>query len=339
MDQLKLELKKFERRFEKKHGRPPARDDIRALPDLKYKYKQYAALQRERQRVNVLQVTPRRNVEDETDLPLEIGPTPQMYGKVLGLFDMKMSSPTKGVAVMSPEGSIDNLGADQSNQRSPLRNGVKTQHLDLTVSSRLSPQKRPYGPNSPFKFDGVELSVLTPRRNLQNLIAETESFGNVSPSPIIKRPMGKPLLQIVRESEKLMEDADELSDDDVISRSVKDVFQNDEEQQEDPTTEDESEVIFKRAKRKHILRPAATGLSTSDTIQVNIKEEMARLKQQAIDEANGIETTSTTITQTSSKATSTTTRKRPQKYNLVSNNFRRLKLPKAKGKGRKWGRR
>ncbi|CEP60931.1 Sld2p LALA0_S02e02938g [Lachancea lanzarotensis] len=338
MDQLKLELKSFERRFEKKHGRPPGREDIRALPDLKYKYKQYASLQRERQRIEVLQVTPHRNDEIETDLPLEIGPTPQMYGKVLGLFDMKMSSPTKRAAVMSPEGSIGGLGETQRLSKSPKTEGVKT-HLDLTLERRLSPKKRFYGPNSPFKFDGVDLSVHTPRRNLHNLIAETESFGTGSPSPIIKRPMGKPLLQIVRESEKLLDDIDELSDDDVISRSVKDVFQNDGDQQEDPNTEDESEVVFKRSKRKHILRPAASGLSAPEPLQVNIKEEMAKLKQQAMDEANGIETKSTDAGQTVSKSAIVKTRRRPQKYNLVSNNFRRLKLPKAKGKGRKWGRR
>ncbi|SCV01523.1 LAME_0G16776g1_1 [Lachancea meyersii CBS 8951] len=339
MDQLKLELKTFERKFEKKYGRPPARDDIRALPDIKYRYKQYATLQRERHKKEVVQETPHRNETTELDLPVELGPTPQIYGKVLGLFDMKVS-PIKKESVVSPETSLKISGGVSGVNRSPKLQEVK-RRLDFELTPRKSPKKNLYGPNSPFKFDGVQLSIQTPRRNLRSLMAESEMTSGGSPSPIIKRPIGKPLLQLARENEKFMEETDEFSDDEVISREIKDVFQNDEIPQDEQALEDLTDVVFKRTKRKHILRPAVNGSATPQPIQVNIKDEMARLKQQAIDEFNGVETASSAVMQTADKAPTTSTRRKPKKYNLVSNNFRRLKLPKAKnkGKGNRWGQR
>ncbi|SCU89822.1 LANO_0D06568g1_1 [Lachancea nothofagi CBS 11611] len=335
MDQLKLDLKRFERKFEKKYGRPPGREDIRALPDVKSKYKQYAAFQIEKQRQSAkdpVEKTPQRNE------PVELGPTPQIYGKVIGLFDMKVS-PLKNTRIISPEASSSRIQTEISVQK---QLEVK-RCLDFNLTPKISPKRYAYGPNSPLKFDDIQLSIHTPRRNLRNLIAENDNNSAGSPSPIIKRHLGKPLLQIARENERMMKETDALSDDEVISSKVKDVFGDDEDDDLDAQTEDElgeEEVIFKRSKRKHILRPAKSALKTVQPLDVNVKEEMARLKQQAIDEFNGVEPTKPLVTQASVASVTKTTRTKNKKYNLVSNNFRRLKLPKSKGKGnKKWGRR
>lgn len=42
MDQLKIEIKLWERSFEKENGRLPEKEDIKADKEIKRKYKQYA---------------------------------------------------------------------------------------------------------------------------------------------------------------------------------------------------------------------------------------------------------------------------------------------------------
>ncbi|CUS20648.1 LAQU0S01e11430g1_1 [Lachancea quebecensis] len=334
MDQLKLELKRFEKQFQRKHKRPPARDDVRALPDIKEKYKQYSAFQLAKQKKDPapnLRATPRRYEE------VELGPTPQIYGKAISLFEMKLS-PLKPVTVVSP----------QTSSHSPQAMTTEVSHItaeeihqfksqpDLSLTPKRSPKKATYGPNSPMKFDNVQLSVHTPRRNLRALLNDNVNNTPGSPSPIIKRPSGKPLRQILEEHEKLMEDLEEMSDEEVVRANVKDVFQDDSDATEDE--EIDEAMLIKKPKRKHILRPAKDALAAQQPFQVNVHEEMERLKQQAASGIDGTIPVKKPVLDPKGKGTKT--RRGNRKYNLVSNNFRRLKLPKAKGRGgKRWGRR
>lgn len=311
MDQLKLELKRFEKKFEQKHGRPPARDDVRALPEIKNKYKRYSALQLEKQRLErdriVLQETPHR------DEPIELGPTPQIYGKAIGLFDMSLS-PLKPTTVLSPE-------KNKTEQVEGIEIHQVRRRLDLSLTPKSSPKKRSYGPNSPMKFDNIQLSVQTPRRNLWALVSGSMSKTSSSPSPLIKRPTGKPLRQILEEHEKILEDIEAMSDDEVTQVNIRDVFQDDDNAAEDDSNEET--VIHKRSKRKHVLRPTKEALKDGEPISVNIHEEMARLKQQAID---GVGQEIAPPIDNAVKVSASKARRRNNKFNLVSNNFRRLKL-------------
>ncbi|SCU94699.1 LADA_0G10440g1_1 [Lachancea dasiensis] len=344
MDQLKLELKRFERKFESKYGRTPTREDIRSLPDIKNKYKQYAVLQVDRDRKRAVENSVTEHTPQK-EQSVEFGPTPQIYGKVMGLFDLRMS-PIKNATVRSP-GLLSGQGNKTLEPPKPTGSAIYARY---TLTPRKSPKSTSkYGPNSPLKFDDVHLSVRTPKRNLQSLLAANGDSSVGSPSPIIKRPLGKPLLQIARETEKILEEMEEFSDEDVVSRNVRDVFRNEDGSEDDLDTEDEvqeqEKIVPKRSKRKHILRPAKNALAlTSEPPQVNIKEEMARLKQEALDELRGIQPSGAAVSQATTAKTATTNanpkRSRNRKYNLVSSNFRRLKLPTSKGRGNKrWGRR
>ncbi|KAM3163452.1 DNA replication regulator SLD2 [Lachancea thermotolerans] len=342
MGQLKLELKRFEKQFQRKYKRPPARDDVRALPEIKEKYKQYSAFQLARQRKDAapnVGATPRRY---EGGTPrrheeVELGPTPQIYGKAISLFEMKLS-PLKPVTVVSPQASSHSPQAvtTEVHQVTTAEIHQFKSQPDLSLTPKRSPKKTTYGPNSPMKFDNVQLSVHTPRRNLRALLDDSVNDATGSPSPIIKRPSGKPLRQILEEHEKLMEDLEEMSDEEVVRANVKDIFQDDSDATEDEETDEA--MLIKKPKRKHILRPAKNALAAQQPFQVNVHEEMERLKQQA---ASGIDGTIPVKKPASdAKASNTKTRRGNRKYNLVSNNFRRLKLPKAKGKGgKRWGRR
>lgn len=114
--QLRAELKSWERAFERENGRKPSAADVKANPDISTKYKTYHKTFRTkcvthqenvREKIQYIssasalkQITPRKP-QQYTDLnmitPLKsktinidlesVGPTPQLNGRLLGLFD------------------------------------------------------------------------------------------------------------------------------------------------------------------------------------------------------------------------------------------------------------
>lgn len=326
MDHLKLELKRWERAFEHKHGRQPNRNDIKRVPEIKSKYIQYSLLRSKPE----VQSDKTHNTPNKTQ-PTELGPTPQIYGKVISIFDMKVS-PVKPNSVISP--------ATTAPQPLEPSNDIQTvkRRLDFSITPRTSPKKANYGPNSPLKFENVEIRIhRTPMKdNAATISLLGKSPG--SPSPIIKRPLAKPFLQLAKEHEKIMEEMETWSEEEVIARKIKDVFQEDHDETEDE--DDMQQELPKRVKRRHILRPAKKQTNQDPKIPDNLHNELARLKRQALGQYDD-EQSKEVSTDAETKAEKSPIKKRGgrKKYNTVSNNFRRLKLPSAKRSNGRWRRR
>lgn len=115
-ERLRTELKTWERAFEKEHGHKPNPVDVKADPDISAKYKQYHKSFRTRSSSimrtesskpkteymsttdALKRITPQKRIREQDVLtPIKavqisddvetVGPTPQLNGRMLGLFD------------------------------------------------------------------------------------------------------------------------------------------------------------------------------------------------------------------------------------------------------------
>lgn len=95
LDKLKIELKTWEHDFIDKNKREPTRDDIKSLRTVRQMYKQYSTLKKkqslQRQKVDTQESVELPAHKKDHDEVVEIGPTPQVYGKAISIFDMNLS--------------------------------------------------------------------------------------------------------------------------------------------------------------------------------------------------------------------------------------------------------
>ncbi|CAH2351826.1 DNA replication regulator Sld2p [[Candida] railenensis] len=173
MESLKLEIKRWEHNYFKHHGRVPSKSDIKKDPKTYQLYKSYKALksgsEKETKIVQEGGVDNNDNDNDNNNNPndadgkdhssdanfirntAELGPTPQANGKVLSIFDMKLtsmtppeSSPLKSKSSKLEEGNIfktptkNRLGkieilTPSAGMSSPVRGNSLLQKLTATI--------------------------------------------------------------------------------------------------------------------------------------------------------------------------------------------------------------
>ncbi|KOG98218.1 Sld2p [Saccharomyces eubayanus] len=448
LDKLKVELKTWEHKFIDTHNREPTRDDIKGLRDVKHMYKQYSILKKknglQQQREPLAQESAKMvvHIKDQDEI-MEIGPTPQVYGKAISIFEMNLS-PIKPVYMTT----ANNFGAGDdsktiSNESSPQRtisqesspanrtlvsesiSNVKRQlnfqmlkapssHTPISspckkaepsleaekpdsVFTMAKPVLKPsnpsryYGPNSPLKLEeenihlNISLESNTRRRlqmafpSLQKTPSKDNHAGvstSFSPSPLIRRPLTKSLIELAKEHHEIVKefsilqeedeededggndnDGDEEGDenDDSLESGlvrptvVKDIFQEDDN--EDNKSK-EGAFIRKRPKRRKIIKRLQDGdpETENSTVRRDVHKELMRLKKRKVAEFLG-STSELPDTESEDDDEAANSSVKPQqkpaakrkgrkKYNLVSNNFRRLKLPKKnRFPNRRWGRR
>ncbi|CAI4044640.1 Sld2p SKDI_11G1070 [Saccharomyces kudriavzevii IFO 1802] len=450
LDKLKIELKTWEHGFIDKYSREPTGDDIKNLRNVKQMYRQYSILKK-KQSLQQQKILEQESIEipvytGNQDEITEIGPTPQVHGKAISIFEMNVS-PIKPI-YMTFANNIDindDLSKTISNQPSPQKtisqesspanrtlvpesvSNVKRQ-LDFQVlkvpSSRTptsSPCKRKgelsleskkctptlaivrplvesnesssyYGPNSPLKLEeenihlNISLSSNTKRRlqmvypSLQKTPSKNDHVdisNSFSPSPLIRRPLTKSLIELAKEHTEIVkefgilekedregegeeiddnshgqvddEDESKLEDGIVRSRVVKDIFQEDDNKVNQAK---ESTFIRKRPKRRKVIRRLRDeNPDTENSVATkDVHKELMKLKRRKVAEFLGStsqlsdteseDAGETAISNSTPEQKPAAKRKGRKKYNLVSNNFRRLKLPKKnRFPNRRWGRR
>ncbi|GAV55493.1 hypothetical protein ZYGR_0AV01240 [Zygosaccharomyces rouxii] len=366
LDQLKIELKTWEYEFHNKNKRPPTKDDIKRLPDIKKMYKQYQALKRQNTEVPQapkVVVTPSKNdtsprksatIKKNDFSNVELGPTPQIYGKAISIFEMKLSPVKKAL-------NFEEINETPSDQPvDTVQDDTKRQLTFPSNTPNSSPFKKPrpielkyYGPNSPLKLDeeNINLSIKntsplkrTPQKNM-SLPNDLTSF---SPSPLVKRPLTKSLLELAKEHKEFLREFRE-------SGGQENPFSQETEGSSDEQNMDDGhsgvEGKEKKTKKRKIIRRLDTS-EEGKMVPKDISKELRKLKKQQVNEFLGNEAAEETEedeqdghTDTERKNENQTPaakpkpRKRTSKYNLVSNNFRRLKLPRKHSGNRRWSRR
>lgn len=357
-DQLKIELKEWEHSFIKVHGRDPNKDDIKKLPEIRNMYKRYARLRKDQSTVAPEVIPPKPPPSSESTL-LELGPTPQIYGKAMSIFDMRVSPiKTASVAVSgnTEEALVESHSTDDEDQLSACEDmpQVKRQLAFTSPTPISSPKKEPdserkaCGPNSPLKWgkDNIQISIRTvsplKRTPVKGPNHTSMSF---SPSPLVKRPLTRSLLELMKEHEAIVEEFKQIEgteeDETLLSSTTPDnIFA----QEDEIVVEGDRKTI--KTKRRRVLRRKAIEVEDG-TVQKTIADEITKLKKQRInafmgvdsstEETNESTTTSGKDQEPVKKPTPKVVKKRSKKYNLVSNNFKRLKLPTKKG--RRWNNR
>lgn len=200
----KKELKDWEREFEQSNGRQPTRDDIGT--ELRGKYKKYAYYKdlikkQQKKKTGNPQSdeqnfsTPKKkkpvaaedpapgseeeNEEEDTELDryTELGPTPQLQGRVLGLFDVQTpsSTPSKRKRPTNDDTNENNISS------SPPTQQVVTPSKKNVHSPKVAVEATPdyLGKNSSY-VDDYEISPMKPprgiRKSFMSLIAESKQF-------------------------------------------------------------------------------------------------------------------------------------------------------------------
>lgn len=343
MDKIRVELKLWENEFIQLNGRFPEKHDIKKNPEIKRKYKEYAQFKKmsiDSSCISGKQIpnTPKKMSILDNKVELILGPTPQIYGKVISLLEINISPLNKSPGLISHSKEITTIISKVPVKRqlnfsiTPLSSPVKNPVLNKPILRPNS--EKYYGPNSPVKFDkeiSISLSQRTPRT-----IDRSENITSYTPSPLIKLPQ-KTLSQLAIEHEQILNEfnsmVDETKEHSGVARKLANILE--EEDKENIENGDEKKHItystHKKSKKRKIVR-----LETDETRHTtqkisNVHEEIKKLKQKELDIFNGVYDNEQMIEKTVSTI-NTTSKIRKSKFNIVSNNFRRLKVPK-KGHG------
>lgn len=427
---LKKELKQWEHNFIKKYNRSPKKNDIDQFPAIKLKYKSYSKYKNKKIRndrtpikndnsiddtiVENFPTTGRNNEEEFNELVNEeFGPTPQIYGKCVSLFEMNLSPIKKKLDLTEieenddtlEESKIDDIENSSVDNRVPIGNNDDNSNNPIELKNKLS--TRSYGPNSPLKIEStIRYRQLTPRRNLNIELNENSTPVGISPSPLWKRSLTKSLkeleneFQTVRKELKLDEIAEETeeeeehqeedsegNDEDIVqNREVEEKEQEQEQEQEETlntdnkrhnnmdetSTEDSfnnksTHIRNQKKQRKRVMvrmNPLYANTSDNDiNKEIDLHAMLRNIKRQklrefiekrsiplpptindklVLEDVRLNKETAGKIDKSRSSVKVPIKQKRRKKYNLVSNNFRRLKLPnqnKRNNHWRKYGRR
>ncbi|AMD18859.1 HBL043Wp [Eremothecium sinecaudum] len=349
LDKLKIDLKLWERNFAELNGRSPGKDDIKNNPDIKIKYKTYASLKKNGVNVNYKDnASAREHFTPRRDIQSELGPTPQIYGTVLSLFEMSMS-PEKQIGQFTSRVNEDTIESPINTLPVLSEKPVKRQ-LDFSMPTPHSPEKKiideapvlepantdakgTYGPNSPLKFDNdvaLKLSK-TPAKVAHHKIMGT------SPSPLIKRP-AKSLSQLAKEHETILQEMNSIGEQS-ISRNLGFVLQ---QELAEKNEEDENNPTVKVSKRRRKNKVGVALETIKEAPKGSVHDELAKLKRKAVNQFMGFEDNeddSFEDNKAQPKEASKVKKRKNRKYKVVSDNFVRLKLPKKNRGGPRWRRR
>lgn len=192
---LRKEIKAWEHSFQKKHGRVPLREDIKQNNVISSLYKQYRDLKKGPAKALKLPKKTRIDVQIEdsdedgsgTDMEnatsvavgIQLGPTPQANGKILSLFDTRMtppeSSPLKSKQTLQVKEEI----SDDKIFKTPTKKRIVDINAQLQAAAHqtsLSIIK-----SSPNVLPVPSPVRQTPRYMSRNMFMATE-YGPVTPS-------------------------------------------------------------------------------------------------------------------------------------------------------------
>ena len=381
---LRKELKEWEHSFINIQSRSPTKHDIKANAAIQQKYKEYSRLKklaiRKRSPRKYAARSPASRSTIRSPLPtqqsqaafIEIGPTPQIYGKSISIFELNLSPVKKRLKIPLDDEPLDDSStkveseatefdfgdspfvesspepetAGVGNEDVVQKTAVSNVFASVPNTARLKPPvARRYGPNSPLKLP-TDISVAERLRTPRKKRANDENNANtnllVTP-PLWKRSISKPLKQLEDEYREMVksfvpDEAVSSASQPVEAESKASQTENDSQVAAETTPADNAlSDIQKVRRRKGRIRRFEDSATKADGngVKINLHKQMHRLKKKQLrkilKELDMEDTMELSEDEEEDDAADTMTKaKKParrKKYNLVSNNFRRLKLP------------
>lgn len=392
VEALKRELKRWEHEFISIHKRSPTKDDIRNNPTIKHKYKEYSSIKRKlslsskASNQNKTPKTPTHKSESNgraspgreaatysvnTAVPIELGPTPQIFGKSMSIFEISLSPvkkrlelPTPDVssemettiqAVSSPPPEIVISSAHESYEDSSFEDPNTISSSDFLAVSKavdkLLPRRRTYGPNSPLRIP-TSVKIKTPIKLDMGPSEPIEETTNFDTPPIWRGSLSKPLRDLEEEFITVSMNFNPFEDDENVTLNHLSEHE-DGIDTKDEILENEGSVNAHRSRRRknrvRVRRPSDVDIPPALQVErVNLHSQLRSLKKAQLQDFTGETDEAPSVKEDTAvagaliedheKAPSVESKKshgrRPKKYNLVSNNFRRLKLPRRTANGK-----
>ncbi|CCF57962.1 hypothetical protein KAFR_0D03140 [Kazachstania africana CBS 2517] len=305
---LRKELKTWEHDFIQKFNKSPKKKDIELNHEIKLKYKKYSNLKKRKHDQQITYHSPIRLPSQEIT---EVGPTPQIFGTSISIFDLNLS-PVKRKLILN-DNNDDNAAAaaDTDDDEDDEEDDKLIQDVE---PRRLIERHSKYGPNSPMKFSlNKNIKFKTPTKLNENITS-------MSPSPIWKKSLNKTLKQLEDEFNEIQ------SEFGTISPKEEQEGQEERKDQEEQEGIQESQPVKKRN-----IKEKPLGAPNLSPIKINLPEKLKKLKKQQLNSFFNETIDENTESEPEEKQEVIKTKpKRKKKYNLVSNNFRRLKLPSRK---------
>ncbi|KAI5967694.1 SLD2 [Candida margitis] len=196
---IKQQIKDWEHGFKGQNGRLPTKSDIHDNPSIKALYSRYRSIKSNKQPVTTkAEMTSKDDENDKENLlPTpngELGPTPQANGRVLSIFDFKLtppeSSPLKNKSVDPPEveNDFDSIPLDSTPVRTKRR-------LSFSTPTRASADSTPTTITKKLQLAAETprylKSTTTPTFN-RNVAANF----SISPSPLKPNRLGRKLMDV-----------------------------------------------------------------------------------------------------------------------------------------------
>ncbi|KAG7897691.1 hypothetical protein KL935_004872 [Ogataea polymorpha] len=346
---LKREIKHWEHAYEAKNGKMPTTDVIKADLAVSARYKKYHKYKKilgklqsgaltveqwknqERPPQNQEQNLPRSPPPSSPESEKEIGPTPQLDGRVLGIFDIEIKesparqTPTKQANPVMEVASPDNFKTPTKKVERKLL-FQETPRRERTALLQETPQYlRTESNTSSAMFFGN----LTPEKKSPQVMDVSPSKV-VEPSPIIRRAGRRTLYELNNEIKELQRQKSQ--DGEEIVEAVHEELPEDEIKQEDVIIRKKT---AKRTTRRVRLR--TLGLQDEEDMleSLDIHEEIKKLRQNSetktISEDEDLSQPESEEEEYVRKKATEEDKKSTSGKHPLSNNFVRMKIHRKTG--------
>ncbi|MCP8717702.1 MAG: hypothetical protein M5F18_00180 [Asgard group archaeon] len=288
--EIKQKIKEWEYSFREKHNKPPSKSDIKENSEIHKLYSLYRAIKQGKQPKQTSKSDPapespiKKNVFDSKE---ELGPTPQANGRVMSIFDFKLTPPESSpLKKKSTNTSI--FSSPQKMSMPPPDSPVKRITTETPTKNRIRSFATPTKPRS------IDFSMFSPGYRNQNPLTPLSGLNNstvvdfqVSPSPLKPlRGIGKKLADLYKSA---IEEAENLETNEFDEEVIEEEAAHHEEHGvgEDSEDEDnkENRKGFKRKKTqkrqtKRVKMAPRPVLENSSLDDVNIQEKVSKMEEE-----------------------------------------------------------
>ena len=295
--EIKQKIKEWEYSFREKNNRVPSKTDIKENLEIHKLYSLYRAIKLGKQpkqpekpykSEHIPESPVRRNVFDSKE---ELGPTPQANGRVMSIFDLKMTPPES-----SP---LKNKSTDTTILSSPQKMSMPPPDSPLKKITAETPTKnRIKSFATPTKPRAIDFSSFTPgyrQQNIQTPLSNRNGSSivdfQVSPSPLKPlRGIGKKLADLyksaIEEAENLgaSEFAQEIIEeqDEVIHDEDKNKENGESENESDNDKENKGTFKRKRTQKrltKRVKMAPRPVIERPTLDNVDIQEKVSKMEE------------------------------------------------------------
>ncbi|CAX39865.1 DNA replication and checkpoint protein, putative [Candida dubliniensis CD36] len=281
--EIKSKIKEWEYAFRKQHNKLPSKSDIKDDVEIHKLYSLYKSIKSGQSQKPSKQETTEEPASTQSS-PVkkneysprgELGPTPQANGRVLSIFDLKMTPPESS-PLKHKSDKTSPLSFTMPPPQSPVKNIIETPTKSKNKSFTTPIKGRKIVFETPSYLNKHRQNPQTPDSHKNNAVINF----SVSPSPFkTQRGIGKRLTEVYNTSLKEAED--------LKSFNLEEEFQNEEKEESEAieTMNNNDEKIAPRNKRtqkrstrrvKMAPRPVDSRPSLDN---VNLQDHMTKLEE------------------------------------------------------------